>query len=251
MVSTRPPSPLASAFGEEATKQEWVNWVFSRVAPRYDLGNDLMSAGWHTRWKRRLVEEAAIQPGDRVLDLACGTGDVTFLVGARAWRGEVVGLDINAEMMAVAEQKRPPGMENVSFVGGDAGRLPFPDESFDKITCVYAGRGFPSWPAVISEAWRVLRPGGTFSNLDFARPPNRRLDRVVRGYMTVSGAVLGAALHGNPQTYTYIPNSMRHYRGQRWLDEQLRAVGFETRLEETLGCLMAFNLAKKPLSGCA
>jgi hypothetical protein len=69
--------------------------------------------------------------------------------------------------------------------------------------------------------------------------------------MTVSGAVLGAALHGNPQTYTYIPKTMRHYRGQRWLDEQLRAVGFETRLEETLGCLMAFNLAKKPLSGCA
>ena len=246
MPASRPPSPLPSAFDDQGAKQEWVNWLFSKVAPRYDLGNDLMSAGMHTRWKKRLVARAGIRPADRILDLACGTGDVTFMVAARAWKGDVVGLDINAEMLAVAEQRRPPGMEHVTFVKGDAGALDLPSDSFDMVTCVYAGRGFPSWPAVIKEAYRVLKPGGRLLNLDFARPPNKAVDRAYRGYMTVTGAVLGTALHGDPRTYTYIPKSMRHYPGQRWLDQQLQAAGFKTELVETRLALMAYNFATKP-----
>ncbi len=245
-MATPPPGPLGSAFEARDAQQLWVNWLFSRVAERYDLGNDLMSAGWHTRWKERLVGYADIAPDHRVLDIACGTGDVTFLAGARAWRGEVIGSDLNTDMMAVAERKRPPGMDHVRFEQGDAGALPYPDASFDRVTCVYAGRGFPSWPAVIAEVHRVLKPGGHFWNLDFARPPNAAADHVVRGWMTVSGAVLGVALHGDPRTYTYIPASMRAYRGQRWLDEQLQAAGFSSELIETRAGLMAYNHAWKP-----
>ena len=97
------PSGLREALEHKVDKQPLVDWIFTRVADKYDLGNDIMSLGWHTRWKRRMVEYAAIQPGDRVLDIACGTGDTSFMVGGIATEGEVVGTDINADMMRLAE----------------------------------------------------------------------------------------------------------------------------------------------------
>jgi demethylmenaquinone methyltransferase/2-methoxy-6-polyprenyl-1,4-benzoquinol methylase len=220
--------------------------VFSRVARRYDLGNDIMSAGWHSRWKERLVQFARIEPTHRVLDLAAGTGDVTFRIGREATGGEVIGSDINPDMLAIAEEKRPPGMEHVRFSVEDAAALPYPDAYFDRVTCVYAGRGFPDFPAVLAEVYRVLKPGGEYWNLDFARPPNPTWDRVLRGYMMASGAALGVALHGHPKTYMYIPASLKAYRGQRWLDAQMKEAGFDTWLVETFGCLMAYNLGVKP-----
>ncbi|MFT4622053.1 MAG: demethylmenaquinone methyltransferase/2-methoxy-6-polyprenyl-1,4-benzoquinol methylase [Myxococcota bacterium] len=238
-----PPSGLRDGLSGRADKQALVDWVFDRVADRYDLGNDLMSAGWHTRWKRRLVTLTDVQPGQRVLDIACGTGDISWMLADTAH--EVVGTDINAAMLAVAERKRPPGCENVRFVEADAAALPFPDESFDVVTCVYAGRGFPDIPAVLREAHRVLKPGGRYWHLDFARPKNRTWDRVYRGYMLASGAVLGAVLHGSPRTYMYIPMSMRHYAGQDWLHRRMEDAGFETRTWTTRGEIMAFNLGVK------
>lgn len=243
-----PPSGLREALRGDQAKQPYVDWVFSKVASRYDLGNDLMSAGWHRRWKHRLVQFARIEPEHRILDLAAGTGDVTYRLGRAAYRGEVIGSDINPDMLAVAEQKRPAGMDHVRFETADAGKLPYPDASFDRVTCVYAGRGFPDFPAVLSEAFRVLKPGGEFWNLDFARPPNKAWDAVYRNYMLASGALLGVALHGHPKTYMYIPMSMRSYPGQRWLDEEMQKAGFETWLEETFGCIMAYNVGKKPLA---
>ncbi|MBX2803723.1 MAG: ubiquinone/menaquinone biosynthesis methyltransferase [Myxococcales bacterium] len=222
-----------------------MDWLFSRVAPRYDLGNDIMSLGWHTRWKRRLVSRAAPQPGERVLDLACGTGDVTLMLAERVGTdGEVVGTDVNGEMMALG-QRKAAAASNVSWVQADAMALPFESNRFDLVTCSYAGRGFPDWPTVLAEVHRVLVPGGRFWNLDFARPPFGPWDRLVRGWMTASGAVLGAALHGDPKTYVYIPASMRAYRGQRWLRDRMDDVGFDTSLEETWGCLMAYNAGTK------
>ncbi len=241
-----PPSGLRQALRHETDKQAWVDWVFSRVAARYDLGNAIMSLGWHARWKRRALGYVDLQPHHRVLDLACGTGDTTWLLAARVPDGEVIGTDINPDMMARAEPKRPPGLTNARFVQADAGALPFEDGSFDRVTCTYAGRGFPDFSAVVRESYRVLKPGGRFVNLDFARPPWGAWDSLYRGYMTASGAVLGTILHGHPLTYMYIPASMRAYPGQRWLDGLLREAGFETAVVETLACLMAFNIADKP-----
>jgi len=241
-----PPSPLESALSRESDKQEWVDWLFSRVAPRYDLGNDVMSLGWHTKWKRRLVDYADPKPGMRILDVACGTGDVTWMLAERAGNGEVFGLDVNADMMRVATDKWRPVPGQVGFVRADAAAIPFPDAHFDLVTCSYSGRGFPDWPAVLRDVYRVLKPGASFWNLDFARPPQAWWDATYRGWMTVSGAVLGTVLHGDPRTYVYIPESMRHYRGQRWLRDEMTAIGFDAALIETTACLMAYNRGTRP-----
>lgn len=241
-ASQSPPSGLRSALNREADKQAWVDWLFSRVAQRYDLGNDLMSLGWHTRWKQRLVDLAAVQSGERVLDIASGTGDVALMVAPQAAPAEVVGSDINADMLAVAETKRPKTVTNLRWAEADATRLPFPDNSFEVVICSYAGRGFPSWEAVLAEVHRVLVPGGRFLTLDFARPPNRLWDTTYRWWMIASGAVLGTVLHGHPKTYVYIPLSMHSYPGQRWLDARMKDAGFETTLIETTACLMAYNI---------
>lgn len=235
------PSNLRDALEHRTSKQPLVDWVFSRVAERYDLGNDIMSLGWHTRWKRQMVARVGVKSTDRVLDIACGTGDTTFMIGRANPDGETVGTDINNEMLRLAEAKRPPDTAHITFAICDAMKLPFEDESFDIVTCTYAGRGFPDWDAVLSEAHRVLKPGGTFWNLDFGRPPNPVIDWGYRTWMTVSGAFLGIALHGHPKTYIYIPESVRAYPGQRWLKERMEAVGFEAMVDDAFLGIMAFN----------
>lgn len=247
-----PPSGLDQALRHETDKQALVDWVFTRVAPNYDLGNDIMSLGWHKRWKQRLIEMAAPLPGERVLDLACGTGDITFLLAERVAPAVVIGSDINADMMRLAEARAPEQRgRNVRWVGADATCLPFPDASFDLVTCSYAGRGLPDWPATLREVHRVLKPGGRFLNLDFARPPVRAWDVLYRFWLTISGAVLGMVLHTSPTAYVYIPRSMKAYPGQRWLDERMKEAGFDTELHETLMWLMAYNLGTKPSSTAA
>ncbi len=243
--SSAPPSALRPALrGPRDRKQAWVDWVFSRVAERYDLGNDIMSLGYHLHWKRRLVELAQLRPGMRVLDLAAGTGDVARMVAPRVAPGRVVASDINARMLEIGRDKASVD-ENIDWVGADAQALPFPDATFDVVTCGYAGRGFPDWPRTVGEVHRVLKPGGRFLNLDFARPPFRPWDVLYRGWMTVSGAALGLLLHGSAQAYVYIPESMAAYPGQRWLDRIMAKSGFRTTLIETPGCLMAYNLGTK------
>lgn len=218
--------------------------VFSRIAPHYDAGNQLLSGGRHQAHRRRLVRWAAPARDARVLDLACGTGDLTWLLAEAAPEGEVIGVDVTREMLDLARDKGQGG--RVRFVEGDAAELPFQDGSFDLVTCGFAGRWFGDWEGVLDEVWRVLRPGGAFWNVDFGRPASALVDRGYLAALVGAGAVVGTVLGGEREPYGAIASTVRAYPGQRWLEQRLRTRGFVAcTYERQLGTL-AYNLGRKP-----
>jgi demethylmenaquinone methyltransferase/2-methoxy-6-polyprenyl-1,4-benzoquinol methylase len=237
------PDRLGSAFDSPETKSRYVRRLFSTIADRYDLITVLLSYGQDRRWKRRLVSLAPIKPGVRVLDLACGTGDITYAL-SDAGAGSV-GLDITTRMVEIARGKRQPGSAP-GFLVGDMMALPFRDAAFDVVTTGYGIRNVPVISGALSEIARVLRPGGVFLSLDFDRPSNSLVRAVYLAYLTVVGSALGLALHGDPDTYRYIPESIRRYPGAEGVSAMARANGFAAcERFRVLGGFMALHRAVK------
>lgn len=233
--------PLRDAFDSPETKRRYVRRLFSTIADRYDLITAVLSYGQDARWKRMLVTRAQVQPGERALDLACGTGDIGFAVADRGAR--VVGLDITHRMLqlAIAKSRR------ASFVTGDMTSLPFPARAFDLVTTGYGLRNVPDLNAAIDEIARVLRPGGRLLSLDFNRPEPALIRAAYLSYLTVVGAALGWLLHRDPDTYRYIPASIRRYPGAAGVAELLSARGFtNVRVVPLLFGLMTLHIATWP-----
>jgi demethylmenaquinone methyltransferase/2-methoxy-6-polyprenyl-1,4-benzoquinol methylase len=233
---------LKQALSTPSSKSRYVRRLFSRIADRYDLITVVLSYGLDRRWKRRLIEAARVGHGCRILDLATGTGDLAFLAAARG--ASVVGLDITWRMLELAAAKRrgdAPG-----FVRADMLELPFADESFDVITTGYGIRNVPDLGGALDEIARVVRPGGRFVSLDFDRPASPVIRSLYLGYLTLVGSILGLLLHGDPETYRYIPASLRQYPGSEQVARMLRARGFnQTDVIPVLGGLMAIHRALK------
>src|SRR4051812_3629314 len=162
--------PLADAIATPDGKRTYVRRLFATIADRYDLITVLLSYGQDKRWKRRVVEMAALQAGTRVLDLACGTGDIAFAAAERG--GAVTGLDLTPRMVELARRRSLASGVHVDFLVGDMSALPFPDGAFDVVTTGYGIRNVPDIAPVVREIRRVLRPGGLLLSLDFDRPPN-------------------------------------------------------------------------------
>jgi demethylmenaquinone methyltransferase/2-methoxy-6-polyprenyl-1,4-benzoquinol methylase len=222
-------------------KRRYVRRLFSTIADRYDLITVLLSYGRDRRWKQRLAHLAGVRAGERALDLACGTGDIAFEIADRGAR--VVGLDITERMIQLARRR---SQSRAAFLIGDMMALPFPSASFDLVTTGYGIRNVPDIETALAEIHRVLRPGGRMLSLDFNRPANA----VVRGaylvYLTLVGSTLGFVLHRDPNTYRYIPESIRHYPGADGVRILMRDMGF-ARAEwiPLLGGLMAINIGRK------
>jgi demethylmenaquinone methyltransferase / 2-methoxy-6-polyprenyl-1,4-benzoquinol methylase len=234
---------LQSALSSADTKAPYVRRLFHTIADRYDLITGLLSFGRDRRWKEELVTLAGVQPGTRALDLAAGTGDIAFALADRGAR--VAALDITHRMLQIASGKREPSAP-VTFVTGDMMSLPFPDATFDLVTTGYGIRNVPAIEPAIDEIRRVLRPGGLLLSLDFDRPANPVVRGVYLGYLTVVGSVLGWALHRDPDTYRYIPESIRRYPGASGVAGMLGRAGFsDSRVVPLLGGLMAINTARR------
>jgi len=230
---------LARAFDSPGEKLAYNRRLFATIAPRYDLITRLLSYGQDARWKRRVADIVRAEaPRGRLLDLACGTGDIALSLadGSR----QVVGLDLTTEMLTLA--RRRSAMP--AWIAGDMTRLPFATASFDAVTTSYGLRNVPSLDAALDEIARVLRPGGLFVSLDFNKPESRVVRGVYLGYLTAVGAALGFALHGDSETYRYIPHSIRRYPGARGVADAIAARGFErVRVEPKLGGLMTIHAA--------
>jgi demethylmenaquinone methyltransferase/2-methoxy-6-polyprenyl-1,4-benzoquinol methylase len=231
-------------------KQGYVNRMFDIIAPRYDFITSFLSYGMDRGWKRVLIRMAELKGHENVLDLACGTGDITFAAAARLTAGRAVGLDITHRMLQIAERKRrTEQVPRVAFHQGDICHLPYGDEQFEVVTGGYALRNVPDLEAGLREIRRVLKPGGHALFLDFGHPPNQAYRWLYLRYLTVVGSGLGLALHGDPDTYRYIPESLKLYPGQMGVEELMRALGFvEVGFRQFGGGIMAINYGKKRLS---
>jgi demethylmenaquinone methyltransferase/2-methoxy-6-polyprenyl-1,4-benzoquinol methylase len=226
-------------------KRRYVRALFATIADRYDFITVALSYGQDQRWKRRLIALAAPLPGARALDLATGTGDIAFGLAAKGVR--VVGLDITLRMIQLARRKAavaPAKADVARFLVGDMLALPFPSGSFDIVTTGYGLRNVPSLSTAIDEIGRVLTPGGQVLSLDFNRPMNRAVRSVYLAYLTIVGATLGWILHRDPDTYRYIPASIRQYPGAEAVARLFEARGFtRVRSYPVLGGLMTIHHA--------
>jgi ubiquinone/menaquinone biosynthesis methyltransferase len=235
-------SRLRSALDTPESKSRYVRRLFSTIADRYDLITVVLSYGQDRRWKQRLVSLAPVDADTRVLDLACGTGDITYAMQARGARS--VGLDITPRMVEIARRKRQSS--GAQFLVGDMMALPFGDGVFDVVTTGYGIRNVPVIAQALTEIRRVLRPGGLLLSLDFNRPSNSMMRSIYLAYLTVVGSTLGLILHRDPDTYRYIPESIRRYPGAEGVSAAARAEGFaECRHLSLLGGLMAIHRAVK------
>ena len=217
-------------------RAEKVRELFTTIARRYDLLNDIMSAGLHRRWKRRLVELAG-EPRD-VLDLCCGTGDIALLFRAR-----VVGVDFTEEMLRVAAAREH---SKISWIQADALRLPFADNSFDVVSMGYGLRNLADIELGLREVWRVLRPGGKFVSLDFGKPESTTFRTLYFSYLRIVLPILGRLFCGDPDTHGYILTSLRNYPAQRGIKDMMTSQGYrDCAFEEFWLGSMAINYGTK------
>ena len=224
------PPQLDSAFTTPEHKRRYVRTLFDTIADRYDLITVLLSYGRDRAWKQRMVREARVQHGERAIDLACGTGDIAF--EAAKYGAVVTGLDITRRMVELARAKGVKAAAGgawpiPTFIVGDMMALPFASCSVDLVTTGYGLRNVPYLQDAMAEIARVLKPGGRMLSLDFNVPHWAPIRRAYLGYLTAVGATLGWLLHRDPDTYRYIPESVRRYPGAEGVAEMLRQHGFE------------------------
>jgi demethylmenaquinone methyltransferase/2-methoxy-6-polyprenyl-1,4-benzoquinol methylase len=198
---------------------------FAEAASQYDLATRMMSLGRDAGWKRALVAALPDLQAPVCIDLACGTGDVAFLLAGRYPEGDVTGLDLSAPMLAIARERNR--FTNVRFERGDLCGLPFPDASADVVTGSYALRNAPDLRKALAEVHRVLSPGGVAAFLDFSNP-ERSLLRYLQYLLLRSWCGLwGFLLHGTPEIHGYVAESLRAFPDRN----RLRGIFRENRFE--------------------
>lgn len=212
----------------EAEKAGMVHGVFSRVASKYDVMNDVMSAGIHRIWKDAMMDWLAPRPGQRLLDVAGGTGDVAFRFLKRAAGATAVVCDMT-EPMLVEGRKRAEAeklAEHLDWVVGDAMALPFADASFDAYTISFGIRNVTRIPDALAEAWRVLKPGGRLMVLEFSQIPNDLLQKLYDAYSFTLIPLMGQVITGDRASYQYLVESIRKFPDQESFAAMIRAAGF-------------------------
>jgi demethylmenaquinone methyltransferase/2-methoxy-6-polyprenyl-1,4-benzoquinol methylase len=234
----------------ESEKAGKVAEVFHSVAAKYDLMNDLMSGGIHRLWKRFTIELSGVRPGNRVLDIAGGTGDLTrkfsSLVGPT---GEVVLADINASMLKVGRDRLlDKGVAgNVRFVQADAEKLPFPDNHFDCITIAFGLRNVTHKEDAIASMLRVLKPGGRLLVLEFSKPGNELLSKAYDRYSFTMLPLMGRLITGDADSYRYLAESIRMHPDQETLKGMMEEAGFaRVTYHNMTGGIVALHRGIKP-----
>lgn len=226
-------------------KARRVRGVFDSVANRYDLMNDLMSAGAHRLWKQFTLSLTGLRPGDRALDIAGGTGDLAAGLARQVGKsGLVVLADINANMLQHGRDRliNRAMVANVQYVQADAEHLPFADASFDCVTIGFGLRNVTDKAAALLAMRRVLRPGGQLLVLEFSKPLIPALGRLYDVYSFNVLPWLGRAVAGDAESYRYLAESIRRHPDQQGLIELMKTAGLEScRYHNLMGGIVAVH----------
>jgi len=232
-------------FGDELVspdeKRRRVGRVFSSVARRYDVMNDLMSAGLHRLWKDRFVARVKPRPGEDILDMAGGTGDVAFRMARRG--ADVTVADINPDMLAIGmERAQARGIEGLSWKQENAEGLTFEDSTFDVYTIAFGIRNVTDVPAALGEAHRVLRRGGRFYCLEFSASDWPGFSDLYELYASRLIPRIGRAVAGDEDSYRYLVESIRRFPRPEAFRTMIEQTGFgQTRFEPILGGLVCIH----------
>lgn len=221
--------------------------LFDAIAGEYDRITRILSLGRDQAWKRQLNAACPdLGPESIILDLACGTGDLTRSLADRYPRGRVTGLDISVEMLSAARM-RSAGVAAISFREADMADLPFPEGSVDLVTGGYALRNAPELTKAIEEIHRVLRPGGSAAFLDFSNHPWKPRALTTRTILRLWGSLWGLCFHGNAAVYGYIAESLAHYPDRSRLHRQFREGGLEVTLSRLFyGGMLELLVVRRP-----
>jgi demethylmenaquinone methyltransferase/2-methoxy-6-polyprenyl-1,4-benzoquinol methylase len=226
-----------------------VRAMFDRIAGVYDRLNSVMTAGLHHQWRARAVELAAVAPGDRVLDVATGTGDLALALAARVGPGgEVVGSDFSERMLSLAREKATgsPGAA-VRFELGNALQLPYPSESFDAATVGFGARNFSDLATGLREMLRVVRPGGRIVVLEITTPRRPPLSTFFSLWFDRLVPLLGRVA-GDADAYSYLPQSVRRFPGPEALAALMWDCGLrDVRYVLTAGGIIALHVGTVPV----
>ncbi|MDV4144525.1 bifunctional demethylmenaquinone methyltransferase/2-methoxy-6-polyprenyl-1,4-benzoquinol methylase UbiE [Shimia sp. FJ5] len=227
------PSSNTTHFGFETVREDEkagrVQGVFGSVASKYDIMNDVMSVGIHRIWKDAMMDWLAPRPGQRLLDVAGGTGDISFRFLDRAGTGHATVLDLT-EPMLVEGRKRAEAEQMASsldWVVGDAMALPFEDNTFDVYTISFGIRNVTRPQEALNEAYRVLRPGGRLMVLEFSQIPNDMMQKAYDLYSFNIIPRMGQAIAGDRDSYQYLVESIRKFPDQETFLDMVKAAGFE------------------------
>lgn len=221
-------APKKPAVGDRQDKGKDVQDMFASIAPRYDLLNRVLSMGIDRSWRKTAAQAVIAKHPKQVLDIATGTADFALELKRRLPQTEVVGSDFVPEMLEIGREKARDQQLDIRLEQGDALNLPYPDGSFEVITCTFGFRNFSDYTKGFAEIWRVLAPHGRVVILEFPPPSPGLFGHVFRFYFQNILPRIGALISGNAGAYTYLPQSVLAFPNPERLQDLMQATGFRT-----------------------
>ncbi|OHD35937.1 MAG: hypothetical protein A2015_09705 [Spirochaetes bacterium GWF1_31_7] len=212
---------------DSISKKEYNEKLFDIVAPRYDFVTRVLSFGRDIAWKKLLIKELPASGVETCLDLACGTGDITYMLYNNYNNANITGFDLNDEMLKISLKRYKVFSGNMFFEKGDMCNTKKPDDSYDIVTGSYALRNAPNIPNVIKEIYRVTKQGGKCAFLDFSKSKVRLIQKMQLFFLRFWGSLWGVILHGNSEIYAYIADSLQLYPEREELKKIIEGTGFK------------------------